>query len=62
MSIEDENLIVFVIEVGHRSKIYRKYWAKLLPCHFILKLKDFPAELRDISQKISVKAIRTLLL
>jgi mRNA interferase RelE/StbE len=25
MSIEDENLIVFVIEVGHRSKIYRKY-------------------------------------
>ncbi|WP_207205307.1 type II toxin-antitoxin system RelE family toxin [Methanolobus psychrotolerans] len=25
MSIEDEKLIIFVIEVGHRSKIYRKY-------------------------------------
>lgn len=25
MSIEDEKLIVFVIEAGHRSKIYRKY-------------------------------------
>lgn len=25
MSIEDDKLVVFVIEVGHRSKIYRKY-------------------------------------
>ena len=25
MSIEGDKLIVFVIEVGHRSKIYRKY-------------------------------------
>jgi len=25
MSIEDEKLIIFVIEVGHRSKIYPKY-------------------------------------
>jgi mRNA interferase RelE/StbE len=25
MSIEDEKLVVFVIEVGHRNKIYRKY-------------------------------------
>jgi len=25
MSIEGDKLIIFVIEVGHRSKIYRKY-------------------------------------
>jgi len=25
MSIEDDRLIIFVIEVGDRSKIYRKY-------------------------------------
>ncbi|MDY0386823.1 MAG: type II toxin-antitoxin system RelE/ParE family toxin [Methanolobus sp.] len=25
MSIEGDKLIVFVVEVGHRSKIYRKY-------------------------------------
>lgn len=25
MSIEGEKLVIFVIEVGHRSKIYRKY-------------------------------------
>ncbi|SFM90174.1 type II toxin-antitoxin system RelE family toxin [Methanolobus profundi] len=25
MSIEDEKMIIFVIEAGHRSKIYRKY-------------------------------------
>ncbi len=25
MSIEDDRLIVFVLEVGHRSTIYRKY-------------------------------------
>lgn len=25
MSIEDEKMIIFIIEAGHRSKIYRKY-------------------------------------
>jgi mRNA interferase RelE/StbE len=25
MMIEDERMIIFVIEVGHRSNIYRKY-------------------------------------
>jgi mRNA interferase RelE/StbE len=25
MSIEDDRLVVFVLEVGHRSNIYRKY-------------------------------------
>jgi len=25
MSIEGEKLVIFVIEVGHRSKVYRKY-------------------------------------
>jgi mRNA interferase RelE/StbE len=25
MSIQDERLIVFVLEIGHRSTIYRKY-------------------------------------
>ncbi|WP_340818114.1 type II toxin-antitoxin system RelE/ParE family toxin [Methanolobus sp. WCC4] len=25
MSIEGEKLVIFVIEVGHRKKIYRKY-------------------------------------
>jgi mRNA interferase RelE/StbE len=25
MSIEDDRLIVFVLEIGHRSTIYRKY-------------------------------------
>ncbi len=25
MSIEGDKLIIFVIEIGHRSKIYRKY-------------------------------------
>lgn len=25
MTIENQQLIIFVIEIGHRSKIYRKY-------------------------------------
>jgi len=25
MSIENDRLIVFVLEIGHRSNIYRKY-------------------------------------
>lgn len=25
MTIEDDRLVIFVIEAGHRSKIYRKY-------------------------------------